>query len=144
MAENHPFSCSVKNRIHSLILPVSLLMLVPACDSGSNNGNGIVVTHSSNDPGNALPNEKNMNRLDRVMGALLETWGHRYKFEHDRQEPKITFEVPGFILTLVEEKEGDKVAILFEEAGTTHKAVCSADEAPKVIEALLFPEPEVK
>ena len=85
-----------------------------------------------------------MDRLDRVMGTLLETWDHRYKFEHDRREPKITFEVSGFTLTVVEEVEGNQVAILFEEAGTKHKALCSADEAPKIIEALLFPEPEAK
>lgn len=75
-----------------------------------------------------------------MMGTLLETWEQRYSFEHDRQEPKITFEVPGFTLTVVEHGEGDEVALLFEEAGTSHKVVCSADEAPTVIEALLFPE----
>lgn len=83
-----------------------------------------------------------MNRLDRVMGTLLETWGQRYAFTHDLEEPKITFEVPGFTLTVVEDGNREDVALLFEEAGTKHKAVCTADEAPKVIEALLFPESE--
>ena len=82
-----------------------------------------------------------MERLEHVMGTLLETWEQRYAFEHDREEQKLTFEIPGFTITVVEEGDGDQVALLFEEAGTKHKAVCTADEAPKVIEALLFPEP---
>jgi hypothetical protein len=85
-----------------------------------------------------------MTRLDRVMGTLLETWEQRYNFEHDRHEPKLTFHVPGFTLTVVEQGEGDMVAILFEEAGTNHKAECTADEAPKLIEALLFPNQKTK
>lgn len=78
------------------------------------------------------------------MGTLLERWDQRYKFVHDREEPKLTFEVPGFTLTVVESGDGEDVAILFEEAGTKHKAICSSSEAPRVIEALLFPEPDAE
>lgn len=88
-------------------------------------------------------NAKNMNRLDRVMGSLLETWGQRYEFVHDREDSKITFQVPGFTLTAVEQKKGDGIELLYEEAGTKHKVACSTDDAPRMIEALLFPEPEV-
>jgi hypothetical protein len=80
-----------------------------------------------------------MNRLEHVMGTLLETWEQRYTFVHDREEPSITFEVPGFTLKAVEEQEDD-VALVFEEAGTKHRVVCNIDEAPRVIEALLFPD----
>lgn len=83
-----------------------------------------------------------MNRLDYIMGTLLEVWNKRYTFRHDREEPKLTFEVPGFTLTVVGCGDSDRVAILFEEAGTNHRAECSAEEAPKVIEALLFPGQE--
>ncbi|MEI6703784.1 MAG: hypothetical protein WCL71_09670, partial [Deltaproteobacteria bacterium] len=79
-------------------------------------------------------------QLYRVMGTMLETWEQRYLFAHDLQEHKITFTVPGFTLTVIEEIENDNVALLFEKAGTKHKVVCSTDEAPKIIEALLFPE----
>ena len=82
-----------------------------------------------------------MDRLSNIMATLLETWEQRYAFEHDREAPKLTFEVPGFTLTVVEEGEEDQVALLFEEAGTQHKAVCPAGDAPRVIEALLFPDP---
>lgn len=73
------------------------------------------------------------------MGTLLETWEKRYAFVHDREEPSITFEVPGFTLKAVEEEDED-VAMIFEEAGTKHRVVCNVDEAPRVIEALLFPD----
>jgi len=79
-----------------------------------------------------------MDRLDEVMGTLLETWGQRYAFKHDRVQHKITFEVPGFTLSAVESRN-DEIALLFEEAGTRHRVECSVAEAPKLIEALLFP-----
>jgi len=87
-----------------------------------------------------LNKPSNMDQLYRVMGTMLETWEQRYLFAHDLQEHKITFTVPGFTLTVIEEIENDNVALLFEKAGTKHKVVCSTDEAPKIIEALLFPE----
>lgn len=83
-----------------------------------------------------------MNRLDQVMGTLLETWNQRYTFRHDREESRLSFEVPGFTLDVVEAAGEDQVAILFEEAGTKHRAECSVEEAPHIIEALLFPEEE--
>lgn len=55
-----------------------------------------------------------MNRLDRVMGSLLETCGQRYEFVHDRKNSKITFQVPGFKLTAMEQKEGDGIELLLK------------------------------
>ena len=89
--------------------------------------------------GNSEVTTTKMNRLEHVMGTLLETWEKRYAFVHDREEPSITFEVPGFTLKAVEEEDED-VAMIFEEAGTKHRVVCNVDEAPRVIEALLFPD----
>jgi len=127
-----------------VIILAVISALLSGCDSDGSGGKTTESKPSNLDKAKLPTYTKDMNRLDRVMGTLLETWEQRYKFEHDRQEPKITFEVPGFTLTVVEQGEGDNVAILFEEAGTKHKAVCTADEAPKVIEALLFPEPEAE
>lgn len=76
------------------------------------------------------------------MGTMLETWEQRYLFAHDLQEAKITFTVPHFTLTVIEEGENDEVALLFEKAGTKHKVVCFTNEAPEMIEALLFPVPD--
>ena len=81
-----------------------------------------------------------MTRLHQVMGTLLETWANRYSFTHDLQQPKITFEVPGFTLVAVEWADG--IALLFEESGTHHRVECTVEEAPKLIEALLFPKEE--
>jgi len=83
-----------------------------------------------------------MSRLDQVMGTLLETWDQRYTFRHERTEPRLSFEVPGFTLDVVEAAGDDEVALLFEEAGVKHRAECSVEEAPRIIEALLFPEEE--
>lgn len=126
-----------------LTILVALSMFVPACDSRPRTKNQI-ESHNTDSTTSLQTEKKPMNRLDRVMGTLLETWAQRYQFEHDREEPKLTFQVPGFTLTVLEQGEGDQVAILFEEAGTKHKAICSVEEAPKIIEALLFPEPEGK
>jgi hypothetical protein len=57
-----------------------------------------------------------MDQLYRVMGTMLETWEQRYLFAHDLQEPKITFTVPCFMLTVIEEGENEDVALLFEKA----------------------------
>ena len=73
------------------------------------------------------------------MGTLLETWDQRYAFKHDRKNARITFEVPGFTLTAVESGK-EEIAVLFEEAGVRHRVECSVEEAPMVIEALLFPK----
>lgn len=88
---------------------------------------------------NSKASNTHMNRLEDVMGTLLETWEQRYTFVHNREEHSITFEVPGFTLRAVEDEEED-VALLFEEAGTKHRVVCKVGEAPRVIEALLFPD----
>lgn len=133
-----------KNRMPRPIILAALLLLLPSCDSRPADGKQIETVHNAKAVENPLITKVNMNRLDRVMGELLETWGQRYTFEHDRQEHKISFEVPGFKLTLVEQGEGDEVAILFEESGTKHKAVCSVEEAPRIIDALLFPPPEAQ
>jgi hypothetical protein len=71
-----------------------------------------------------------MDRLVYVMGTLLETWNKRYNFEHDRKVPKLTFTVPGFTLTVLE-SGADKVALLFEEAGTNHRVECSPKKLPR-------------
>jgi len=89
---------------------------------------------------NIEKNIEEMSRLELIMGKLLKTWEQRYEFEHDLEEPKLTFKVPNFVLTVVEEGESENVAILFEEAGTKHKAICKTAEAPKAIESLLFAE----
>ena len=82
-----------------------------------------------------------MSRLDHVMGTLLETWDQRYVFKHDRSNARLTFEVPGFTLTAIESGE-EEVALLFEEEGVQHRVECSVEEAPALIEAILFPKPK--
>lgn len=77
--------------------------------------------------------------LEQLLGTLLETWDQRYNFTLDREKWALTLSVPGFQLVATE-TGGNKVALAFEEAGTRHRAECSADEAPRIIEALLFPE----
>ena len=124
------------------ILLAVISALASGCDSDADGGKKAENKPSNLDQAKLQTDTKDMNRLERVMGTLLETWDQRYTFKHDRKEPELTFDVPGFTLTVVEEGRGEDVAILFEEAGTKHKAVCTADEAPKAIEALLFPEPE--
>lgn len=128
---------------HVIFLAV-LSALLSGCDSDASGGKTTESKPSNLDMTKLPTDTEDMNRLDRVMGTLLETWEQRYGFEHDLQQQKITFEVPGFTLTVVEQGDGDDVALLFEEEGTKHKAVCTADDAPKVIEALLFPEPEAE
>jgi len=123
-----------------LIKLVAIITLLSGCDSDSSGGKTVEITLNEDELKNLPKNTKNMDRLENVMGTLLETWEQRYTFEHDREDPKLTFEVPGFTLTVVEEGDDDQVALLFEETGTKHKAVCSVDEAPRVIESLLFPE----
>ena len=117
-----------------------MVPLLSGCDSDSSFGKKVGITANEGDLENLPEHTENMDRLENVMGTLLDTWKQRYTFEHDREEPKLTFEVPGFSLTVIEEGDANQVAILFEEAGTKHKAVCSTDEAPKVIEELLFPD----
>ena len=77
--------------------------------------------------------------LDQVLGMLLETWNHRYKFTLNREKWELALSVHGFDLLASESGTG-KIVLTFEEAGTKHRAECSVEEAPKVIESLLFPE----
>jgi hypothetical protein len=76
--------------------------------------------------------------LDRVFGRLLETWGHRYKFTFDLEKRELALSVQGF--DLLASESGGTILLAFEEAGQKHRVECSVEEAPKVIEALLFPE----
>jgi hypothetical protein len=118
---------------------VAIAFLAASCEREENGAAGSEQTAEAVTVGNSKATKNPMNRLEHVMGTLLETWEQRYTFVHDREEPSITFEVPGFTLKAVEEQEGD-VALVFEEAGTKHRVVCNVDEAPRVIEALLFPD----
>jgi hypothetical protein len=79
-----------------------------------------------------------MKSLDKVLGTLLETWDKRYTFKLDREKWRLQLSVPGFELIATEGKEG-KILLAFEEAGTKHRVECTTEEAPKLIEALLFP-----
>jgi hypothetical protein len=81
----------------------------------------------------------NMQPLDKVLGTLLETWNKRYVFNLDREKRQLRFTVPNFELLATEAASG-KIQLSFDEAGTRHQVECTADEAPKVIEALLFPK----
>ena len=119
-------------------------LAIPLCSAGCHSGKkespGIEVTLTTKDLTALDRDSKKLHRLDQVMGTLLETWDNRYTFRHDRDAPKLTFTVPEFTLTVVEDGvSADKVALLFEEAGTSHRVECTAEEAPKIIEALLFP-----
>jgi hypothetical protein len=76
------------------------------------------------------------------MGTLLETWEQRYTFGHDRARGLISLEVPGFVL-LVQETDNGRITLTFEQEGETRTVECAADEAPKEIEALLFPQESV-
>ena len=80
-----------------------------------------------------------MRPLDQLLGTLLETWNQRYKFTLNREKWELELSVPGFQVLATETGE-DKIALRFEEAGKRHRVECSVDEAPRVIEALLFPE----
>ena len=82
-----------------------------------------------------------MRPLDLLMANLLETWGQRYAFQLDRDKWELALKVPGFEL-LATETDGGKIALTFEEAGKKHRVECPLEEAPRLIEALLFPENE--
>lgn len=79
-----------------------------------------------------------MTPLDRVLAELLETWNQRYEFILNREKQELTLRVPNFEL-IVTKGEGEEVWIRFEEAGQKHRVECPLDEAPRVIEGLLFP-----
>lgn len=81
---------------------------------------------------------KNLNRMEYIMGTLIETWDQSYSFRHNLKEQILTFNAPGFTLTVVEEGEGDDVALLFEKNGIKFKEVCNVKEAPEIIESFLF------
>jgi hypothetical protein len=118
---------------------VALTFLAASCEREEKGAVGSEQTAEAVTADDSKATNTKMNRLEHVMGTLLETWEKRYNFVHDRKEPSITFEVPGFTLKAVEEEDED-VALIFEEAGTKHRVVCGVDEAPRVIEALLFPD----
>jgi hypothetical protein len=75
------------------------------------------------------------------MANLLETWEQRYTFHLDREKWELALKVPGFELQAAETDAG-KIDLTFEEAGKKHRVECSLEEAPRLIEALLFPESE--
>ena len=75
--------------------------------------------------------------LDLVLGALLETWGQRYQFDFDRAKGALVFNRRGFELRASELPTGG-ICLNFNEAGKQHRVECSVEEAPKVIETLLF------
>jgi len=86
-----------------------------------------------------LNENRKLGPLDKVLGTLLETWGKRYAFDLNREKRELRLTVPNFELLATESQDG-KIFLTFEEAGTKHRVECTADEAPKVIEALLFPK----
>ncbi len=118
--------------MRTLVLLLAVAALVPACDSGSESGKEIEIILTEDDLAELPTNQQDMNRLDRVMGTLLETWEQRYTFEHDREEPRLTFTVPGFTLAVVEDGAGEGVAILFEEAGTKHQQSAQRTKPPRL------------
>ncbi|MBC7783900.1 MAG: hypothetical protein H7144_08665 [Burkholderiales bacterium] len=79
-----------------------------------------------------------LSKIDQLMGTLLETWGQRYQLSHDRVAGLVTFSVPGFSLVASEDGNGS-IQIEFEESGQKHRVNCPIEEAPQLIESLLFP-----
>ena len=79
-----------------------------------------------------------MRPLELVWGTLLETWDQRYNFTLNREKWELTLSVPGFELLVTETRDG-RIVLTFEEAGKRHRAECSVEEAPTIIEALLLP-----
>ena len=112
-----------------LLLPFWLVSCSGETGSGGSaeSSNHLAMADSAND------------QMDQVMGTLLETWENRYTFVHNREKAEIKFEVPGFSL-LARRLNDTHLALEFEEAGQEHRVKCTTEEAPKVIEALLFAE----
>jgi hypothetical protein len=77
--------------------------------------------------------------LEGVLATLLETWNQRYAFELDREAWQLSLNTLDFELRATETADGN-VVLSFQRAGKPHEFECSALEAPKVIESLLFPE----
>lgn len=95
-------------------------------------------THTST-PASKQPDD--LRPLEQLLGTLLETWDQRYGFSLDREKWELVLSVPGFELLATEAGEG-KIALSFEEAGNRHRVAGPLEEAPRLIEALLFPDPE--
>jgi hypothetical protein len=75
--------------------------------------------------------------LEEVLAALLETWDQRYAFELDREAWRLSLNTSSFELHATEGGDG-AIVLAFERAGKPHEIECSVDEAPKLIETLLF------
>jgi hypothetical protein len=114
-----------------------LILALGACGCKRQQGGTVPAAPKAQHPTSHNENSK-MKPLDQVLGNLLETWDKRYTFNLDREKGELRLTVPNFELVATE-SSAEKIFLTFDEAGTRHRVECSTDEAPKVIEALLFP-----
>jgi hypothetical protein len=76
--------------------------------------------------------------LDHMVGCLLETWGHRYAFECDRERRIATF-TRAEMQARVDELPTGKLLVTYQHApNETATEFCTPSEAAMLVEAVLF------
>lgn len=79
--------------------------------------------------------------LDEVLGTLLETWGHQYKFEMNRKERLLLLSKPPDNEVGDKELPDGRIHIVYQPSPEeTAEEYCTVDRAVQLIDALMARE----
>jgi hypothetical protein len=75
--------------------------------------------------------------LDEMLGLLLETWGHRYAFEMDR-ERRVAFFTRGGMQARAVEADGGLIRVAYESAPhEVAEELCTPEKAAVLLDAIM-------
>lgn len=87
------------------------------------------------------PQRLDFGPLDEVLGTLLESWAHRYRFEMNREERLLLLSKPPDNEVGAKELPDGRIHVVYQPSPEeTAEEYCSVDQAVRLIEALMARE----